>query len=275
MANTPSDQNEPQTGSDAAATRPRRKALRALAAALALVAVGAVALLAYQQWQFSQAEQEMAENPEPATAVEAATDEASELPDNPVDFASLIATNSETVGWLYMPACGVNLAIMQSATDDSYYLTHGADGEYNVVGAPYIELANSMDFSDPVTVVYGHDNEGVFKNLHYYEDEAFFNDNPEFYIYTPGHILTYTVVSAYKYDDRHILNSFNFSDASVREEYFGFVTNPESLLKNVREGVALTADSKIVQFSTCMLDEYHGSSRYLVNGVLTSDQATK
>ena len=139
----------------------------------------------------------------------------------------------------------------------------------------FTQLANKRDFSDPVTVVYGHDNQGYFRNLHYFEDADFFNNNPNFYIYTPGHILTYTIVSAYKYDDRHILNSFDFSKESVRQQYADFVKNPESLVKNVRQGVDVNADSKIVQLSTCMLNEYHGPSRYLVAGVLTSDQETK
>ncbi|MFR7671507.1 MAG: hypothetical protein ACLU0O_13235 [Collinsella sp.] len=62
-------------------------------------------------------------------------------------------------------------------------------------------------------MIYGHVNGGVFHNLHNFEDADFFNENGEFYIYTPGHILTYKIVSAYQYDDRHILNSFNFADS--------------------------------------------------------------
>ena len=72
------------------------------------------------------------------------------------------------------------------------------------------------------------------------------------------------------------MNSFDFSKESVRDEYFAYVANPDSMLKCVRsDGVELNADSKIVQFSTCMLDEYHGSSRYIVTGVLADDQETK
>ena len=54
-----------------------------------------------------------------------------------------------------------------------------------------------------------------------------------------------------------------------------FRSNPDALLKNVRDGVTLDADSKIVQLSTCMLDSSQGNSRYIVSGVLTSDQETK
>ena len=137
-------------------------------------------------------------------------------------------------------------------------------------------MANARDFSDPVTVIYGHVNSRMFHNLHYFEDADFFNENTEFFIYRPGHILKYKIVSAYQYDSRHILNSFNFADPAVRQEYFNTVCNPDALLKNVREGVSLDADSKIVQLSTCVLDKSQRSnSRYIVSGVLVNDQETK
>ena len=88
-----------------------------------------------------------------------------------------------------------------------------------------------------VTVIYGHNVDGIFATLHYFEDAEFFKQNDTFYVYTPGHILTYEVVSAYEYDGRHILNSFDFDRALVREEYFASVLNPNSVVRNVREGV--------------------------------------
>ncbi|MCQ4882189.1 class B sortase, partial [Alistipes onderdonkii] len=83
-------------------------------------------------------------------------------------------------------------------------------GDYAIEGAIYTEMANNTDFSDPVTVLYGHNlqNGTMFSTLHYFENEDFFNEQDPLYIYTPGHALTYRVVSAYLYDDRHILNSY-------------------------------------------------------------------
>ena len=253
----------------------RRPVLIAVLVALVLVACGGAGYLAWQQYQFKQAEQRMQQAGTPATSVEAPTTDTTELADNPIDFSKLWETNVDSDAWIYIPNTEINTPIQQSTTDDSYYLTHDEAKNDSITGAVFTQLANKRDFSDPVTVVYGHDNQGYFRNLHYFEDADFFNNNPNFYIYTPGHILTYTIVSAYKYDDRHILNSFDFSKESVRQQYADFVKNPESLVKNVRQGVDVNADSKIVQLSTCMLNEYHGPSRYLVAGVLTSDQETK
>lgn len=93
-------------------------------------------------------------------------------------------------------------------------------------------------------------------------------------LYTDGHILTYRVIAAYQYDNRHILNSFNFSDPTVIQQYFDSVLSPDSLVENVREGATLTSSDKIVQLSTCTGDSNHIVRRYLVTGVLVSDQPT-
>ena len=113
-------------------------------------------------------------------------------------------------------------------------------------------MANATDFSDPVTVLYGHNivNDAMFATLHAYEDPAFFADNPELYVYLPDRILAYEVVAAYEYDDRHILNSFDFSDPAVRTGYFASVLAPDDPKANVRDGAQLDADDRIVQLST-------------------------
>ena len=198
------------------------------------------------------------------------------LPDNPIDFATLQKENADIYAWLYIPNTGINLPVLQNPFDDSYYLNHDAHREENLLGAVYSQMANKKDFSDPVTVLYGHDGEAQFKNLHYFEDEKFFDENDKMYVYTAGHIYTYRIISAYKSDNRHILNTHDFTKQDVLQSYFDSVLNPDSLLLNVREGVTLDATKdKIVQLSTCMLDEFHGSSRYIVTGVLIDDQPTK
>ncbi len=206
----------------------------------------------------------------------ASADALANLPDNPIDFAALQEDNEDIYAWLYIPNTGINLPVLQSPFDDAYYLTHDPDRNEDVYGSVFSQLANKKDFTDPVTVLYGHDGEGQFKNLHYFEDEEFFAQNELLYVYTPGHILTYRVVAAYKYDNRHILNSFDFADPVVLQQYYDSVLNPDSLLLNVREGATLDATKdKIIQMSTCMLDEFHGSSRYVVTGVLVDDELTK
>lgn len=271
------------TSSDGDEARGQAPASKALGMKIALVVLIAIALcgasyLVWQQVMVGRAAHDAAEREVPSAPAGTGSGESGEtpeLPDNPVNFSDARAGNNDIYAWLTVPGTSVNLPVLQSPTDDSYYLTHDADGNADPVGAAFTQIKNKTDFSDPVTVIYGHDVDSVFGTLHDFEDSEFLNANKTFYIYTPGHVLTYTVISAYQYDDRHILNSFDFSNADVRNQYFSYVQNPDSLLKSVNEDVQLNADSKIVQLSTCMQSQFRDSTRYIVTGVLTDDQQTK
>ena len=214
---------------------------------------------------------------EPVTGTETAETDPP-LPENPVNFAKQQEKNEEIYAWIYIPNTNVDYPILQSSEDDLYYLRRGLDKNYDLGGVLFTQSCNRRDFTDPVTVIYGHNMTGypaetsMFATLHNFEDVDFFKNNDTFYIYIPGHILTYKIVSAYKYDDRHIMNSFNFADPEVVREYFDGVMNPMSIPMNVREGVELKDDDRLVVLSTCMSDN---SFRFLVNGVLIKDEKTK
>ena len=198
--------------------------------------------------------------------------------ENPIDFKTFIEGNSDIYAYIYIEDTNVSYPIVQSPTDDEFYLKHSAeDKSYLPQGAIYTELCNHKNFNDPFTIIYGHNNYGdsMFTTLHYFEDSEFFESHPYFYIYTPDRRLTYQVVSAFKYDDRHIMNMYtNFSNRTLVDDFQKVVLNPESSLKNVREELDVTVDrdSKFVILSTCITNQ--PSSRYLVCGVLTKDEKT-
>ena len=123
-------------------------------------------------------------------------------------------------------------------------------------------------------MLYGHNmaDGSMFANLHKFRDKDFFDKNKYLYIYTESRKLTYEVVSAFVYDDRHIMNSFDFSDDKVFKDYLDMISNPRSVSSNTREGVNLDIDDNIVVLSTCLNS---GEGRYLVQGVLINDEQTK
>lgn len=197
-----------------------------------------------------------------------------ELADNPIDFDSLIEKNEDIYAWIYVPDTHINYPVLQSQTDDNFYLDHDIYGNYSFAGAIYSQVCNNKFFTDRVTVLYGHNmaNNTMLADIHKFSDKKFFDEHEYFYIYTPGHKFTYKVVSAYVYDDRHIMNSFDFSKDEVFESYLDSILNPHSLTKSVREGESLDVDDKIVTLSTC-LDV--GQGRFLLQGVLSEDELTK
>lgn len=215
---------------------------------------------------------------EPSEEIEAPTEATEPLPDNPIDWEHYTDINPDVYAWIYVPNTGIDLPVLQSQgeEDDNLYLHHDINGNYLFAGEIYSQKKNARDFSDPVTVLYGHNmkREGErFTNLLYFQDEDFFDENEFFYIYTPGHILTYRIVSAHAFDTRHILNTYDFSKEEEFQEYLDTILDPRTMIVNVREGVELTTDDRIVTLSTCTYTA-SGKIRYLIQGVLTDDQPT-
>ncbi|MBR1482943.1 MAG: class B sortase [Ruminococcus sp.] len=197
-----------------------------------------------------------------------------EKAENPVNVAELSETNSDIYAWIYIPDTNVNYPVAQSADEDNFYLDHDMYKNYSFPGTIYSQACNSLNWTDRVTVLYGHNmlNGSMFATLHNFGDTDFFNEHPYFYIYTKDRKLTYEIVTAFDYDSRHIMNSFDFKDDKVFQDWIDQAKNPRSLNANVRDSVALDLNSKFVVLSTCL---NYGDGRYLVQGVLVKDERTE
>ena len=197
------------------------------------------------------------------------------LAENPINFDEQKSKNNEIEAWISVPNTNINYPVLQSyTTNENFYIDHDVDGNSKSAGAIYIQKGNSKDFSDRVTVIYGHNmkNRTMFGSLKDFRfKENFFEDNSKFYVYTPGHILTYEIYSAFVYDDRHILNSFDFNNDEQFSDFISQTLNPKTMTKKVREGVKVDTDDKLVVLSTCTGIK---TERYLVVGVLVDDQPT-
>lgn len=196
--------------------------------------------------------------------------------ENPVNFKALKNQNPDVMGWINIPGTTIDYPILQSGddTEENFYLNHDLERKYKFAGSVYIQRCNSSEFNDNNTVIYGHDlaDGTMFTPLRKYRKADFFNTNDTINIYTPGHILTYKIFSAFVYDDRHIINSFDFSSEEGYSEFLDECTNPKSLVKNIRSDISVTSKDKIITLSTCTDNP---SERYLVCAVLTSDTETK
>ena len=211
--------------------------------------------------------------PTPVEATETPVPTPTEVPvEIPIDFSSLQKENEDIYAWIKIDGTNVDYPVVQSSTDDTFYIHRGIDKEDLYAGAIYTEMQNAKDFSDPNTVLYGHNMKdgSMFATLHNFRDRDFFDQHREILIYTPEHILHYTIFAAYTYDDRHILNSFDFSDQKVFQNYLDEIYNIRSMDAYTLDKPKVTAKDKIITLSTCMGS--NASTRYLVQGVLTETE---
>lgn len=194
------------------------------------------------------------------------------IPEKNLDFENLRATqNADIYAWINIPETNVDYPIVQNPTDDFFYLMHNLDGSYGYPGCLYTELQNSKDFTDKNTVIYGHDmSDGtMFKTLHNFEDQSFFDSHRYIYVYTEAKTYVYEIFAAYTFSSIHLLNGY---DISTDESFIYYVNEALATAHqtgHVREGIDIDgATSKIITLSTC--EGMSKNQRYLVQGVLVN-----
>ena len=187
----------------------------------------------------------------------------------PIDFEALTETNPDVYAWITIPGTEVDYPILQRVDDDSYYLTHTIEGKEAPEGAIYTESLNDQDFTDPNTVIYGHNmrNDSMFGSLHLFEDRDFFDEHRDLTIYLPDQILHYRIFAAYNYDNRHILKSFDFQDEAQYQGYLDSIFQMRSMSSNLDTSISVDSSDRIVTLSTCNGND---DQRYLVQAVLIS-----
>lgn len=190
-------------------------------------------------------------------------------PERTVDIDGLQRdVNADIYAWIYIPGTKVDYPVLQHATDDEYYLNHNVDGKKESAGSIFSQHYNAKDFEDNHTVLYGHNmkNGSMFKSLHYYMDQSFFEENPYIYIYLADETRIYEIFGAYEYGDEHLLLNYNLEDDNVFENYLNTVKNMSDSAGHFNREVELGKDSKIITLSTCIGGE--PDKRYLVQAKL-------
>lgn len=194
------------------------------------------------------------------------------IPEKVIDFEDLqINTNEDIYAWIYIPDSKIDYPVVQHPEDNYYYLNYNLDGSKGYPGCIYTENYNAKDFSDPNTIIYGHNmkNGSMFAGLHKFEDIEYFDANPYIYIYTPDELLVYEIFAAYEASSEHILYNHDFSNEIVYSVYLDEVFDTRSMVCNLRENVEVTTEDRIITLSTCIANK--PNNRYLVQGVLLNE----
>lgn len=191
--------------------------------------------------------------------------------DKQPDFAALKEINEDIYAWVYIPGTEIDYPIVQHPEELDYYLTHNLDGSEGYPGGIYTQYINSKEFDDFNTVVYGHNmrNGSMFKDLHKYEDDVFFEENPYIYVYTETGVLVYQIFAAYEFSDIHLIMGFDLSSEEVRRIYLNNVFTAEGKTNNYNMDIAVTTEDNILTMATCIGNK--PDKRYLVSAVLVAD----
>ena len=156
-----------------------RKVLIAILIIIAVLCGSVVAMYYWNQYQnkkvYEQMQQEVTKKPKKKEPEKVVKDF-----DIPIDFDVLQQQNPDIYAWIQIEGTNINYPIVQSPTDDSYYLMRTVDRQEGYPGSIYTEKCNAKDFKDFNTLIYGHDmaDGSMFQNLHKYSDPNYMNEHP-------------------------------------------------------------------------------------------------
>lgn len=187
---------------------------------------------------------------------------------SPIDFDKLQNDSPEIFAWINIDGTDIDYPVLFHKGDNSYYLRRDIYGKYDRNGSLFIEDYNKTDFSDPVTIIYGHhmSSGAMFGKLQQiYTNPETFKEHSKISVYTPDKLLVYRVFCAVPLDNSHILYYNNFNNRLEFEQFFEKVYNTRSLLSVFDETVSVTPDDRILMLSTCFETDY--SRRYVVMAV--------
>ena len=174
----------------------------------------------------------------------------------PIDFTHWKGINEDIYAWISIADTNIEYPILQHPTDNAYYLDHTVEHVAGLPGSIYTENRNAKDFNDFNTLIYGHNMKDgtMFKHLHKFKEQEFFDTHDTIMVYTETEVLTYKVYAAVVYNDKHILVAFDNDSVEDRQAFIQSLHDINSSKKLFREGMTIDENSQLITLSTCTGD---------------------
>lgn len=167
-----------------------------------------------------------------------------------IDFATLKEKNSDTVGYLKVNGTEVENVVVKGR-DNSYYLKHNFNKEYNTAGWLFADYHNKLDGTDRNIIIYGHNmrNNTMFGTLKNVLNEEWkdVEENRFITFITEEDSYIYEVFSVYQIEAEDYYITTNFKND---EEFLKFANTLKSRSK-YNFNVDIKEEDSILTLSTC------------------------
>lgn len=167
-----------------------------------------------------------------------------------IDFATLKEKNSDTVGYLKVNGTDIENVVVKGR-DNSYYLKHNFNKEYNTAGWIFADYHNKLDGTDRNVIIYGHNmrNNTMFGTLKNVLNEEWkdVEENRFITFITEEDSYIYEVFSVYQIEAEDYYMSTDFKN---NQEFLKFANTLKSRSK-YNFDVDIKEEDSILTLSTC------------------------
>ncbi len=183
-----------------------------------------------------------------------------------MDFAALKEASPDLVGWLYCPDTAINYPVVQGQ-DNSYYLSHLADGSENRNGCLFMDCGNRSGLSDENTLIYGHHMASgkMFACLVSYAGQEYYEAHPVVYLVTEEKDYRLELFAGYTAAVDSDAYTLRFASGGDFAAWLVRIKERSDFSSDVRVGEG----DHIVTLSTCAYS--FENARYVVHGKLTEN----
>ena len=188
--------------------------------------------------------------------------------DGSVPVASYRAKCPDIYAWIEIPGTDIDDPVAYCEdSENPYWFTHDMDGNPSEKGMIITDSLNGKDFSDPVTLIYGHNPKDgtLFAQLHAFRDADFFEKHDRINIYLDDAELVYRVYACYTGSSDHILYKYDFGDPDSFAKYFDSIEDIRDLSLNIRQDAKPAFNDHVITLVTHCDDD---SKRLFVQAVL-------
>ena len=179
------------------------------------------------------------------------------------DFAALGAINDEVVGWIQIPSTKVNYPVAQG-DDNSYYLRHMFNKEYNAGGGIFLDYRNSSTFASKHSIMYGHQmgNGTMFTAIQNYKSQSYYDTHTYGLLYTPSGNYVVEFFSGYVTANSGDAWDIRFTS----DEDFDSWIASQLEKSDFSAGFTPSTSDRILTLSTC--SSAFENAKYVLHGVI-------
>lgn len=175
------------------------------------------------------------------------------------DYQSLIAMNSDCVGWIQIPGTDINYPVVQAA-DNEFYLTHNFNRETAACGAIFMDYRNDVDAKAEHLILYGHQmkDNSMFKQLNGYKEEIFYKEHPNIKLYLHEQKYEYEITAVYVTDVANGGGYYNYLHWNTRKEQLNYLQQKMAGYQIYDTGKKVMETDELLSLSTCEYSSDNG-----------------